>query len=147
MRAERWFDTFATTIPRDPDRSFPKEVWSRLTDHARCTLAREPLWLGADPESTANRQQSPAASDRLAKDALLGVVSAANFLIAAWRQQVLNLIGEAMRTRHHVWHVESTDQAWQTDGRTVFSDIPAVALAQARRLLTREGRSRAGRDC
>ncbi|MFE0773326.1 hypothetical protein [Streptomyces sp. NPDC058861] len=137
MRAERWFDTFATTIPRDPDRGFPEEVWSRLTDHARRALAREPLWLGADPEPATDPQQDSTAPDRLAKDAPLGVVSAANFLIAAWRQQVLNLIGEAMRTRHRVWHVESTDQAWQTDGRTVFSDIPAVALAQARRLLPR----------
>jgi hypothetical protein len=27
MRAERWFDIFATTVPRDPDRGFPDNVW------------------------------------------------------------------------------------------------------------------------
>ncbi|MFD8666569.1 hypothetical protein ACFV1U_14350 [Streptomyces microflavus] len=137
MRAERWFDTFATTIPRDPDRGYPEEVWSQLTDHARRSLAQEPLWLGADPEPAADRQQSPTASGWPAKDAPLGVVTAANFQVAAWRQQVLNLIGEAMGTKHRVWNVQSTDQVWELDGRTVFSDIPAVALAQARRLLPR----------
>ncbi|MEU6935636.1 hypothetical protein ABZ943_02795 [Streptomyces rubiginosohelvolus] len=131
MRAERWFDTFATTIPRDHDRGFPDEVWSQLTDHARRSLAHEPLWLGADPEQISTASQQPP------EDAPLGVVTAANFQVAAWRQQVLNLIGEAMGTKHRVWNVKSTDQVWELDGRTVFSDVPAVALTQARRLLPR----------
>jgi hypothetical protein len=34
-----------------------------------------------------------------------------------------------------VWHVKTPDQVWELDGRTVFSDISAIALDQARRLL------------
>ncbi|MFM9452425.1 hypothetical protein [Streptomyces europaeiscabiei] len=135
MRAERWFDTFATTIPRDPARGFPEDVWSQLTDHARRSLEQEPVWLGADdPEP--EHQPDAAACRMPVEGAPLGTVSAANFMIAAWRQQVLNLVGEAMGRQHHVWHVKSPDQVWELDGRTVLSDIPAVALAQVRRLLT-----------
>ncbi|MEV8544469.1 hypothetical protein [Streptomyces sp. NPDC051572] len=138
MRAERWFDVFATTIPRDPERGFPDDVWAQLTDYARRSLKQEPVWLGADgPEP---EQQQEAAACRMPEEgAPLGAVSAANFMIAAWRQQVLSLIGEAMGQKHHVWHVESPDQVWDLDGRTVLSDIPAVALAQVRRLLTKTG--------
>ncbi|MEV4868617.1 hypothetical protein [Streptomyces syringium] len=136
MRPERWFDTFATTLPRDPERGFPDKVWSRLTDHARRALKQEPVWLGTDPTP-----QQPSAVDTTdcrwpAKDAPLGTVSAANFMVAAWRQQVLTLIGEAMGTQHHIWHIESPE-VWEIDGRAVFSDVPAIALAQARRLLPR----------
>ncbi|MFD0437368.1 hypothetical protein [Streptomyces chartreusis] len=136
MRPERWFDTFATTLPRDPKRGFPDKVWPRLTDHARRSLEQEPVWLGAGPGP--DRQPDPADAltcRRPDENAPLGTVSAANFLVAAWRQQVLTLIGDAMREQHHVWHVQSTDQAWERDGRAVLSDVPAIAVAQARRLM------------
>ncbi|MFF1715748.1 hypothetical protein [Streptomyces sp. NPDC058268] len=136
MRAERWFDTFATTLPRDPKRGFPEDVWSKLTEHARRSLETEPIWLGADskPDEDPDTPDTPACRwpD---ENAAPGTVSAANFMVAAWRQQVLNLIGEAMGPKHRVWHVESPDQVWDLDGRAVLSDIPDVALAQARRLL------------
>ncbi len=133
MRTERWFDTFATTIPRDANRGFPADIWSQLTDHARQSLQQEPVWLGAEPQQPDTPEDTTC---RLPdENAPLGTVSAANFMVAAWRQQVLTLIGEAMREQHHVWHVESPNQAWDLDGRAVLSDVPAVALAQARRLM------------
>ncbi|MFJ9167346.1 hypothetical protein ACIRN5_23590, partial [Lysinibacillus fusiformis] len=133
MRAERWFDTFATTIPRDANRGFPADIWSQLTDHARNSLQQEPVWLGAEPQLPDTPEDTTC---RLPdENAPLGTVSAANFMVAAWRQQVLTLIGEAMREQHRVWHVQSPDQAWDLDGRAVLSDVPAVALAQARRLM------------
>ncbi|MEY9842532.1 hypothetical protein [Streptacidiphilus sp. EB103A] len=136
LRAERWFDTFATTLPRDPGRGFPEEVWSQLTEHARRALAVEPVWLGADD---APAQGTAAPGDPVCavpdQNAPLGTVSAANFMVAAWRQQVLNLIGAAMGEKHRVWHVENPDQVWELDGRAVLSDVPEIALAQARRLM------------
>lgn len=132
MRPDRWFDCFATTIPRDPDRGFPPDVWTGLTDHARQSLAREPIWLGQDDDDS---EPVVLGETPLPVEILPGSVMAANFLVAAWRQQVLNLIGRTMRETHRVWHVEDPDQAWQVDGRAVLSDVPAVALAQLRRLL------------
>ncbi|MFJ4679252.1 hypothetical protein [Kitasatospora sp. NPDC088783] len=133
MRAERWFDTFATTVPRDPERGFPADVWPQLTDHARRSLQHEPVWLGAEAQQPDTPQA--ATGPRPGGAPSPGTVLAANFMVAAWRQQVLTLIGETMYEQHRVWPAESPEQVWNLDGRAVLSDVPAIALAQARRLM------------
>lgn len=137
IRAERWFDTFANTVPRDPQRGYPTEILSKLTDLARATLDRASTAPEAS-ETSDSVIEVPRCTSLPGPDAPLGTVSAANFLVSGWRQQVLTAIGEEISRKHpFLPPAERAATSWELDGRAVFSDIPEIALAQARRLLPR----------
>lgn len=135
IRPERWFDTFANTVPRDPQRGYPAELLSKLTDLARATLDRASTAPDAT-ETPDSDGEAPRCMGWPDPDAPLGTVSATNFLVAGWRQQVLTAIGDEISRKHHFLPLaERAAKSWELDGRAVFSDIPEIALAQARRLL------------
>lgn len=117
LRAEAWFAPFANTVQRPADRGFPEWVLQKL------------------PASTRARLDAAAAP----ADGL-GPVRARTPQVAALRQNVLNAIGADLHRQTGWYHAPAEDaDPWQHTGRLVFSDLPEIALAQARRLQEQVG--------
>lgn len=154
LRPQRWFDPFANTAARDPDRGYPPGVWDQLTDLARRTLTGAAVAEAMPPELA----EQAAALDAMPRDCgcghpccpgpggpgqvsafehrPLGPVEAATFLHAGWRQQVLNAIADQLDEDHpRLARAERQARVWDLVGVMVPSDTPEVALDQIRAVL------------